>query len=128
MRCINHPERGAIGTCSRCGRPICGECNVLVGNRFTCKNCASLMAKASCAPTSRREPILALVLSFLLPGLGQIYNGDTNRGILFVIGTLMAWLLTSVCIGIFIFLGLWVYAMYDAYLTAEKINRGIRYY
>ncbi|MCD1293663.1 hypothetical protein CUJ83_01470 [Methanocella sp. CWC-04] len=86
------------------------------------------MAKASCAPTSRREPILALVLSFLLPGLGQIYNGDTNRGILFVIGTLMAWLLTSVCIGIFIFLGLWVYAMYDAYLTAEKINRGIRYY
>ncbi len=72
----------------------------------------------------RKEPLLALIFSFLLPGLGQIYNGNTNNGIILIIGTVVSWLMTSVCIGFFIFIGIWAYAMYDAYTRADKINRG----
>jgi TM2 domain-containing membrane protein YozV len=75
----------------------------------------------------RKEPLLALILSFLLPGLGQIYNGDTNNGIVLIIATVVSWLLTSVCIGLFVFIAIWAYAMYDAYTTAEKINQGLRH-
>ena len=73
---------------------------------------------------ARKDPLLALIFSFLLPGMGQIYNGDTNLGIMLILITAAAWLLTSVCIGFFVFLGVWAFAMYEAYMTAEKINRG----
>lgn len=122
MKCSYHQDRDAIGTCSRCGRGICDECNVPVDGKNTCKSCAGKMASQT--QTCRKEPLLALILSFFLPGLGQIYNGNTNNGILLIAAAVLSWILTSVCIGIFLFIGIWIYAMYDAYITAEKINRG----
>jgi TM2 domain-containing membrane protein YozV len=121
MRCCYHPDREAIGTCTGCGRALCEECRAIVNGRYHCLACASAMASA---PACKKEPLFSLVLSFLLPGLGQIYNGQTNRGLIFIICTIASWLLTAACIGIFIFLGIWVYAMYDAYTVAQQINRG----
>lgn len=34
----------------------------------------------------RKEPVVALLLSFLLPGLGQFYNGDVGKGIGLMLG------------------------------------------
>ncbi len=79
---------------------------------------------SACKSSTKKEPILALLLSFFLPGLGQLYNGNTNNGLLLITATIISWLLTSVCIGLFVFLVVWGFAMYDAYVTAEKINRG----
>jgi TM2 domain-containing membrane protein YozV len=122
MRCSYHQDREAVGTCSRCGRGICEECNVPVNGKNVCKNCVNIIA--SQRQCNRKEPLLALILSFFIPGLGQVYNGNTNNGIILIIATVISWILTSVCVGFFIFIALWVYAMYDAYTTAEKINRG----
>jgi TM2 domain-containing membrane protein YozV len=122
MRCSYHPDREAIGTCTRCGRGICEECCVPVNGRNVCKSCIAVMASQKQA--HRKEPLLALILSFFLPGLGQIYNGDTNNGIILMIASIASLLLTSLCIGFFFFIGIWVYAMYDAYTKAERINRG----
>lgn len=122
MRCSYHQGREAIGTCTRCGRGVCEECNVPMNGRNVCKNCIGVMA--SQRQVNRREPFLALIFSFLLPGLGQIYNGDTNNGIILIVATVVAWFLTSVCVGLFVFICIWVYAMYDAYTRAERINRG----
>jgi TM2 domain-containing membrane protein YozV len=122
LRCSYHQDREAIGTCTRCDRGICDECNIPVNGRYVCKNCIGSMV--SHGQPCRKEPLLALILSFLLPGLGQIYNGDTNNGMMLIVGTVASWLMTSVCIGFFLFVGIWAYAMYDAYTRAEKINRG----
>ena len=39
-----------------------------------------------------REPVLAGLLSFLLPGLGQIYNGQLISGIIWLILTGVSWI------------------------------------
>jgi TM2 domain-containing membrane protein YozV len=69
-------------------------------------------------PARIRNPSLAAALS-LLPGLGQVYNGMLVRGIILFIATLLGLL-------IFIIPGacIWIYSIYDAFRTAEKINRG----
>lgn len=122
MRCSYHQDREAIGTCSRCGRGICEECNVPVNGKYVCKNCIGIIASQK--QCNRKEPLFALILSFFIPGLGQIYNGNINNGIILIIATVISWILTSLCVGFFIFIMIWVYAMYDAYTTAVKINRG----
>jgi hypothetical protein len=38
------------------------------------------------APPPRRSPLLAVVLSGLFPGLGQLYNREPLKGLLFGIG------------------------------------------
>ena len=43
----------------------------------------------------KRKPILALILSLLTPGLGQIYNGQFKKGISYLIGFFLVYLLFS---------------------------------
>jgi len=45
------------------------------------------------SPVKKRKPLLAAVLSFLAPGLGQVYNGDLLKGILLSLGLSLAALL-----------------------------------
>jgi TM2 domain-containing membrane protein YozV len=82
-----------------------------------------MSAMATQPRTGRKEPLFSLVLSFLIPGLGQLYNGDNDKGLKLILCAVAAYLLTAICIGIFIYPVIWVYAMYDAYTSAEKINR-----
>jgi TM2 domain-containing membrane protein YozV len=63
----------------------------------------------------RKDPTLAAVLSLLIVGLGQLYNGQVGKGIVMFIGCVLLW-----CV----FLG-WIIniaSIIDAYKTAEKIN------
>ena len=39
MNCFYHPDRDAVNTCSRCGQPVCGECNYVTGTHPICLNC-----------------------------------------------------------------------------------------
>ena len=50
-----------------------------------------------------KNPGLAAVLSFLIPGLGQIYNGEVGKGILIIIVQVVNALLMMVIIGFFRF-------------------------
>jgi len=43
MKCYRHPDRDAIAVCVGCGRGVCEDCAVKVGNRFYCKECAEKM-------------------------------------------------------------------------------------
>ncbi len=60
-----------------------------------------------------------MILSFLIPGLGQVYCGKIGLGILFVMFAGIFDILSFLLIGIPFYLILWVYSMYDAYKTAE---------
>ncbi len=65
---------------------------------------------------------LAAVLSFLLPGLGQIYNGQIFKGIVLVVIDAINGALMFILIGFVTHAITVVYAIYDAYKTAERIN------
>lgn len=71
---------------------------------------------------------VAAVLSFLIPGLGQIYNGQILKGLIIVVIQLINIALMNVLIGFITYPIVLVYAVYDAYRKAESINRrqGIR--
>lgn len=67
---------------------------------------------------------IAAVLSFFLTGLGQIYNGQILKGLLFMLIQALNGLLMFVLIGFVTFPLFWVYGMYDAYkVGAERQAR-----
>lgn len=77
------------------------------------------------APVFYKNPGLAAVFSFFYMGLGQIYNGQIAKGIAFIIAYSISILLCFVIIGIITTPILFIYGMYDAYKSAEKINQDI---
>ncbi len=40
---------------------------------------ADAQAKQDAGPTTKREPVISFVLSLVFPGLGQLYNGPTEK-------------------------------------------------
>ena len=66
---------------------------------------------------------LAAVLSALWCGLGQIYNGQMAKGIVFMIIQCFNALLMIIFIGFITYPLMWIWGMVDAYQQAEKINQ-----
>ncbi|MEN6517837.1 MAG: DUF5683 domain-containing protein [Methanospirillum sp.] len=66
------------------------------------------------------SPLLAVILSFFIPGLGQFYTGQLFKAILLFILAVVFAALSTVLIGIPFYLIVWVYSMYDAYTAAQK--------
>ena len=69
-----------------------------------------------------RNPIIAAVLSLIVAGLGQIYNGQITKGVLFIVAQIINGALLYVAIGFVTMplVGLW--AVIDAYLVARRNN------
>jgi TM2 domain-containing membrane protein YozV len=65
---------------------------------------------------------LAAVLSFLIPGLGQIYNGQILKGLILVVVQAINMALIHVLIGFVFYPIVLVYAIFDAYRSTERIN------
>ncbi len=76
-------------------------------------------------PVFYKNSGLAAVLSFFYMGLGQIYNGQIAKGIFFIVLYSISWLLIFILVGLVTTPVLWIYGMYDAYKSAEKINADI---
>ncbi len=69
----------------------------------------------------RKDPILACLLNLLLLGTGHIYLGQTGKGVLI--------LAIGIVLGIFVWIAavpLAIWAMFDAYKTAKKMNQSAR--
>jgi TM2 domain-containing membrane protein YozV len=73
-------------------------------------------------PMFYKNPGLAAVLSFFYMGLGQIYNGQIGKGVAFIVMYTMSWILIILVVGLITTPLMWIYGMYDAYKSAEKIN------
>ncbi|EKQ54128.1 MAG: hypothetical protein B655_0929 [Methanobacterium sp. Maddingley MBC34] len=69
------------------------------------------------------SPILALIISFFLPGIGTVYAGNIMKGIIiFIVALILGALATIFLLGIIayiLYIIVWLYAMYDAYTTAS---------
>lgn len=86
--------------------------------------------------TVARKPLIALAAALIMPGLGQIYNGDVNRGMLYFLGVgiatpvsawiafhgpeSIAWLVLLVIS--LVAIGVYIYAVVNAYRTAKNLS------
>ena len=69
--------------CPTCRKPLQFE------NAKICPSCGVRIQGQSAQIRGDKNPRIAALLSFLFTGLGQVYNGDFKRGVLFLIGTLV---------------------------------------
>jgi TM2 domain-containing membrane protein YozV len=70
----------------------------------------------------KKNPGLAAIASFFFSGLGQIYNGEIGKGFLLIGVQIINVFLMVIFIGFITFPLVWVYGVYDAYKTAERLN------
>lgn len=69
----------------------------------------------------KKDRTLARILSFFLPGIGQVYADRLQRGIL----TLVAFIIGS-CIFFIPGLLIWIWAIIDAGKCADEYNKKIK--
>jgi TM2 domain-containing membrane protein YozV len=114
--------------CNRCGNPLpaasqfCSKCGAAQQ--------ASGGAAAAGAPNvlivkTEKSPALAVLLSFLLPGLGQIYNDEAKKGVWFLIAAVVSSLMIIILIGLLTTPIIWIWSMVDAYQVADRKNRAL---
>lgn len=118
--------------CPTCGKPLQFE------NAEICPSCGVRIQPPS-IPAEIRSPFLAVILSFFFVGWGQWYNGKTVDGLKFLGAFIASYIILAifsvmvptlpvaaifVLILFVVILGIWVYGIYDAYKTAERINKG----
>lgn len=70
-----------------------------------------------------KNPGIAAILSFFWTGVGQIYNGQIVKGIILILIQLVNSALMFVLIGFITYPIVWIWGMYDAYTTADRMNR-----
>lgn len=72
--------------------------------------------------SKRKSPMIAALLSCIIPGLGQVYAGDLYRGLAMIALLGLSFCLMALIIGFFTFFGTWVFAVIDAYNMVKKQN------
>jgi len=76
-------------------------------------------------PKFYKNPTTATILSFFIAGLGQIYNGEIGKGIIFMILYFISFALMFAVIGFITTPILWIWGMIDANKSAKKVNERI---
>ena len=138
MNCSYHSQNVAVVNCNGCGRPLCPACDHRIKGFPFCQDCIvsgidllRQQNQSSYAPyvKKRTSPILATLLSFLCPGLGAAYNGQTVKALVhfavFVGLFQMAVLTGGTLLFVLGFMGMWGFAALDAWRTAQMIRSGI---
>jgi TM2 domain-containing membrane protein YozV len=70
-----------------------------------------------------KNPGKAVILSFLLIGLGQAYNGEIAKAVVFLILYALSIFLTFFMIGFVTIPILWIWSMVDAYRSSLNMNQ-----
>lgn len=77
----------------------------------------------------RTSPFVATFLSFICPGLGAAYNGQTVKALVYFavfIGLFQLAILTGgTLLFVLGFMGMWAFAALDAWRTAQMIRSGV---
>lgn len=87
-------------------------------------------------PGARQRQLVGLILSGIFPGLGQLYNRQYLKGLLFIVpGAVLTWLVLrampadplalaqpnpALLLRILLLLGFWLWAVVDAWRVAGR--------
>lgn len=109
------------------GDVFCRDCGEKISERAEiCPHCGIRQKdppkpEQSAAPSQKQKDSgIAAVASFVIPGLGQVYNGELAKGIIAGIVTVG---LALTGIGLIFAVPIWIWLVYDAYQTAEELNK-----
>ena len=112
-----------IAFCRNCGKEIDATA------RF-CQHCGGQQIAATRDMTTtavdghRKDPAVAVLLSFVWSGAGQIYAGAINRGIwMIVIGFFLFLWVIGTGVAIIFALPFWIWCMFDARTQVLKQNQ-----
>jgi len=138
MNCAYHIQNAAVVQCNGCGKPLCAGCDHRIKGFPYCQDCivegVDLLRqqnRTSYAPYIKKHtsPLIALVLSFICPGLGAAYNGQTVKALVYFgvfVGLFqMAVLTGGTVLFVLGFSGMWLFAALDAWRTAQMIRSGL---
>jgi hypothetical protein len=139
MNCAYHLTNRAVVQCSRCSRPLCPACDHRIRGFPYCQDCIvsgveflqQQQARPGLPPVMRRKtsPFVALLLSFVVPGLGAAYNGQTSKAIvhftIFASFFQMATVTDGTAFFVLGVIGTWLFAAVDAARTAQLMRSGL---
>lgn len=138
MNCAYHGQNAAVVNCNGCGKPLCPACDHRIKGFPYCQDCIVLGVdllrnynQSNHVPLvkANTSPFVAALLSFICPGLGAAYNGQTTKALIhfavFVGLIQMAILTGGTPLFVFGFLGMLLYSAVDAWKTAKLIRAGV---
>lgn len=107
----------------------CRNCGIEIAETDNfCPKCGTRAVKIFTSSPRFKNPGLSAVISTFIPGIGQIYNGQIVKGILILMAAILA-LILSIAVRmpersiIYIaYIVIWIFNIFDAYKSAEKIN------
>ena len=102
--------------CPKCGAEISKTVNA-------CPKC-SAKSQSNVTQQEQKSPFIAGILSLIIFGIGQFYNGQPRKGALLFIGGYFISIILIYFFGYLTYIIIALFSAYDAYTTAEAINRG----
>lgn len=102
--------------CRSCGKPLS---SVPSGMPTPATTPETIRGYSAPRWAENRNPIVALILSGIIVGVGQFYNGDHKKGALMFLGAVCAGLFTSWACG-FGWFGIAIWSAIDAYRVASR--------
>ena len=137
MNCAYHSQNVANVQCNGCGKPLCPACDHRIKGFPYCQDCIVLgvdllrqQNQSNYVPyvKKRTSPFVATLLSFVCPGLGAAYNGQTIKALVHCavfVGLFQMAILTGAVLFVLGFIGMWLFAALDAWRTAHAIRSGV---
>ena len=94
------------------------------------RSAGSMPAQTGVASSRKTSPLVALLLSFLVPGLGAAYNGQTSKALVHFTIFASFFQMATVTDGSILFfvlgvVGTYLFAAVDAWRTAQLIRSGL---
>lgn len=138
MNCAYHSHNAATVSCNGCGKPLCAACDHRVKGFPYCQDCivrgvdllrSHYQSSNNSKVTSQTSPFIALILSFVCPGLGAAYNGQTYKALIYFavsVGLFQMAILSGMPLFVFGVFGMWLYSAVDAWKTARLIRSGAK--
>ena len=115
--------------CQNCGSQLpdsakfCDRCGAKVGSA-TEQNSSQTEYNMASIMVNKKSEALSLILSLLIPGLGQIYNGQVKKGAIMIVAAVVCSFVMFLFFPLaFLYLVLWIYGMYDAFKDAKEYNQ-----
>jgi TM2 domain-containing membrane protein YozV len=75
--------------------------------------------------TVRKNEALSVILTIILPGLGHLYLNKIKRGLVFIVISIIMWIIGATVILIPITVVWYLYAIYDSYQLTKKHNEAL---